>query len=73
MHNWVRAPPQVQNLIVGAKIKHWLNISEKNSYLEFGKKITDTILDKTKCTFKNGKVLIILSILVQFHCVVGIL
>ena len=37
------------------------------------KKITDTILDKTKRTFNNGKVSVILSILVQFHCIVGIL
>ena len=37
-----------------------------------GKKVAYTILDKTKRTFKNGKVSVILSILVLFHCVVGI-
>ena len=60
-------------LKIGANIKHWLNILDKNSNLEVGTKNADTIIDKTKRTFKNGQVLVILSILVQFYFVVGIL
>ena len=54
MYNWVRAPPQVQNSNRG-KNKTLVKHIRQNSNLEFGKKVTDTILDKTKRTFKKGK------------------
>ena len=38
-----------------------------------GKNVANIIRDKTKLTIKNGTVSVILNILVQFHCVVGIL
>ena len=57
-------------LKIWGKNKTLVNILGKNSNLELGKKVADTILDKTKRTFKNGKVSGILSILVLFHCVV---